>query len=411
MVNSHFVPQLTLRRFADKLCLFNVQTGEYKEDIKIEKTYCEKGFYSDEVETKLNKRIESSFGNILNNKILKANKTIELKRDELLLIKKFLLVSIIRSFGSEEFMQKEKRFYTDLNEYRKSFAKANNFEEREIEPPFVEKEIEGETSFDYWMRTLNVILDTDGTPGEILKHPNKTYPAHRWATVINNGYIGFWDSEFEHDEFVITDIGMTSENEKGWNGITQHNVKKTNFLMSFLKNAKTIEEQMSIYRVLNLHQCFTENFMMFPISSRRMIVEIDPFFKFRIEAKELYKMPGLEDLTMMPNETLFYPNQVKYIKPQSFPGHFVYDPNDLYIYEIKKLSKKETRYCNALFMDRINTWLGFSSLDKVVSSVFTYKKANSYPFVPRVDYTELYEIINKRYCVNIDIDSIGGWRR
>ena len=46
-------------------------------------------------------------------------------------------------------------------------------------------------------------------PEDILKHPDKTYPAYRWATVINNGYIAFWDSEYDHDEFVITDIGMT----------------------------------------------------------------------------------------------------------------------------------------------------------------------------------------------------------
>ena len=32
MINSHYVPMLTLRKFADKLCLFNVQTGEFKEN-------------------------------------------------------------------------------------------------------------------------------------------------------------------------------------------------------------------------------------------------------------------------------------------------------------------------------------------------------------------------------------------
>ena len=62
-------------------------------------------------------------------------------------------------------------------------------------------------------------------------------------------------------------------------------------------------------------------------------------------------------------------------------------------------------------MDRINTWVGFTSLNKAVGSIFSYKKANSYPFVPRVDYTELYLIINERYGSSIDIDTIGGLRR
>lgn len=164
------------------------------------------------MEEKLNRRIESHFGNLLNNKLLGAEGKIELKRDELYLIKKFLLVSVIRSMGNEEFMRVEKHYYDQLNEYGRNFARQRVLNENKIEALFVEKDIEGETPFDYWMRTIEGILDTNGTPQEILNHPNKTYSAHRWAEVINNGYVSFWDSEFIHDEFVITDIGMTSEN-------------------------------------------------------------------------------------------------------------------------------------------------------------------------------------------------------
>ena len=411
MANSHYVPMLTLRRFANKFCVFNVQTEEYKENIKIDKTFSEQGFYSDEVEKKLNERIESQFSNLLLNRILNAENKIELKRKELQLIKKFLLISVIRSIGSEEFMQIEKRFYVSLNEYGKKFAKENGYDEKPIEPPFIEKEIAGETTFDYWMRTLNVVLDSDGTPQTILKHPNKTYPAHRWATIINNGYLAFWDSEFDHDEFVITDIGMTSENEKGWDGKTRHNVKKTNFLISLMQNAKDDNERITIYQTMNLHSCFTENFMMFPISAKRMIVEIDPFYKFRIFNMHKYDMPKLEDLTKIPNENLFYPNDAEYVYSQDPYQPHKYHPDDKYIYEIKKLTRKETRYCNELFLDRINTWVGFSSLNKAVGSIFAYKRDNSFPFVPRVDYTELYKIINERYGASIDIDTIGGFRR
>ena len=416
MVNSHYVPMLTLRKFADKLCLFNVRTGEYKENIRIDKSFSEHGFYSDDVEEKLNKRIESQFGSLFSNKLLNAEETIELKRDELQIIKKFLLISVIRSMGNEEFMQKERKFYDNLKEHWLEFGKEKGLSDEEInnrpiEPPFQEKIIDGETPFDYWMRTLNVILDSDGTPEDILKHPDKTYPAHRWATVIRNGYLAFWDSEYNHDEFVITDIGMTSENEKGWNGITKHNVKKTNFLVSLMEKARNDDERITIYQTMNLHSCFTENFMMFPISAKRMIVEIDPFFKFRIANWETYDMPKLEDLTMMPNEDLFYPNDNKYVYTQQPYKPFKYHPDDLYIYKIKKLTSRETRYCNELFLDRINTWVGFTSLNKAVGSLFAYKRANSYPYVPRVDYTELYKIINERYDSNIDIDTIGGFRR
>lgn len=342
---------------------------------------------------------------MFSNKLFNAEKTIELKRNELYLIKKFLLVSIIRSKDNEEFLQVERKFYDKLKEDTIKFYEEKGLKYKEtesnsiIDPPFEEKIIDGETTFDYWMRTLNVILDTDGTPQEILKHPDKTYPAYRWSRVIYSGYIAFWDSEYVHDEYVITDIGMTSENEKGWNGKTIHNIKKTNFLLSLFQNAKCDYEKKLILQAIDSHNYFTENFMMFPISSKRMIVEISPFYKFRINNKEIYGMPNLEDLTEMPNEKLFYPNKNIYVYPQQCIHK--YHPDDLYIYEIKKLTSKETRYCNALFLDRIHSIVGFTSLDKVVGSIIAYKKAISCPFVPRVDYTEMYKIINKRYSASL----------
>ena len=411
MINSHYVPMQTLRRFGNKLCVFNVQTGEYFENINIDKLFSEKGFYTSEVEDKLNKRIESQFGNLFANKLMKCEKTVELSREELRLIKKFLLISVIRSLGNEKFMQSERHFYEILQAYWLSFANEKGILLEEAkknmpQAPFEEKIIEAESSYDYWMRTLNVILDSDGTPQDILKHPNKTYPAHRWAEVINNGYIAFWDSEFNRDEYVVTDIGMTSENEKGWNGVTVHNRKKTDFLNGLLANEKDDMMKINIFRNMYMHRNFTENFMMFPISAKRMIVEIDPFFKFRIAFKNKYKMPPLEELTEMANEELFFPNENKYVLPQDSLEGPRYHPDDRYIYKIKKLSSKETRYCNELFLDRINTYVAFSSLSKVVGSLIKYKNSNSYPFIPRVDYTELYELINKKYQGNINLATI-----
>lgn len=151
-----------------------------------------------------------------------------------------------------------------------------------------------------------------------------------------------------------------------------------------------------IIKQIDFLTSFHENFQMFPISARRMIVLISPFYKFRRIYKDIYLMPKLETLTELVNEELFSPNDVYYvyhqvdIKPK-------YHPDDKYIYEIKQLTREETRYCNALFLDRINTTLGFSSLDKIVGSVLLYKRLNKYPYVPRVNYNCLYKIINERY--------------
>ena len=103
-----------MKKFSDKLCLYNIKTGEFKENVKPDKAYCEKGFYDDDTEDKLNLRLESQFAKLLTEKILKCKDKIEFSREELLLVKKFLLISIIRSINSEAAMQKEKRFYDEL---------------------------------------------------------------------------------------------------------------------------------------------------------------------------------------------------------------------------------------------------------------------------------------------------------
>ena len=387
MSNSHYVPRLILRKFGDKLSLYNVKTGELKENIPPEHAYAIQGFYDNETEKKLNLKIESQFGGLLSNLILKRENEISLSRANVLLIKKFLLVSMIRSVQAEHWVQRERMFY-------KLCPPA----------PFEEKQIEGESPNEYWLRTINVILDTDGTPQQVLGHPDKTYPAYRWACIVNSAYLSFWDAPSNRDEFVITDIGMTSENEKGWDGGRVHNRKKLDYIAKLLESTNDKSERESLSKLLNTVTSFSENFQMFPISSKRMIVLISPFFKFRYFRKSLgVPVPNLSDLTVIPNEKLFEPNRNHYVLPQMPNKGYQYHEDDKYIYDVKVLTTDEIRYCNALFLDRIDTHLGFTSLNHAVGSIVKYKKLNEPPYVPRVDYTKLYQITEKRYLGNLNI--------
>ena len=387
MSNNHYVPRLILRKFGDKLSLYNVKTGELKENIPPEHAYAIQGFYDDETEKKLNLKIESQFGGLLSNLILKGENEISLSRANVLLIKKFLLVSMIRSVQAEHWVQRERIFY-------KLCPPA----------PFEEKQVEGESPNEYWLRTINVILDTDGTPWQVSNHPDRTYPAYRWACIVNSAHLSFWDAPGNRDEFVITDIGMTFENEKGWDGVRVHNRKKLDYIAKLLESTNDKSERESLSKLLNTVTSFSENFQMFPISSKRMIVLISPFFKFRYFRKSLgVPVPNLSDLTVIPNEKLFEPNRNHYVLPQMPNQGYQYHGDDKYIYDVKVLTTDEIRYCNALFMDRIDTHLGFSSLNHAVGSIVKYKKLNDPPYVPRVDYTKLYQIIEKRYLGNLNI--------
>lgn len=380
--SSHYVPRLVLRKFGDRLCVYNIKTGELRENVAPEHAFAQNALYDGDTEKALNTKVESQFGNLLANILLKADTAVSLSRKQLLQVKKFLLISELRTMQNEEWLQKERQT-------KDSFA-----------PDFEERSIEGETPYEYWMRTVNTILDSDGTPASILQDPNKTYPAYRWASIINSGYIAFWDAPESGDEFVITDIGMTSENEKGWNGIIRHNDKKLAWLMDILNRAANEEEKISIASLITSH--FSENFMMFPISAKRMIVLINPFYKFRY-ARMKAGLPclPLTDLTVIPNESLFAPNRNYYAATNSEQNSGVYSENDQYIYTIQKLTSDETQYCNALFMDRIHECFGFSSLDNAFGSIIKYKLLNDPPYTPRVNYTPLYRIIEKRYSCKL----------
>ena len=115
------------------------------------------------------------------------------------------------------------------------------------------------------------------------------------------------------------------------------------------------------------------------------------------------KVPPLEELTVLSNEKLYEPNRNFYKLRQILGESLKYHEDDRYIYDVKTLSSDEIRYCNALFLDRINTHLGFSSLEHAVGSIIKYKKLNDPPHVPRVDYTELYKIIQERYSGSLNV--------
>ena len=400
MINSHYVPRLILRKFSDKLSLYNVKTGELKENISLERAYAIGDYYDSETEKNLSNKIESQFGDLLANHILKCDKEISLSRNQMLITKKFLLVSILRGFD-ERFLINEKYFYINLE---KEARERPDFNEANYNFPPQQKEVLSETIKEYWLRSINVVLDTDGTPQEILKHPEMTHVAYRWSEIVNAAYLSFWDSPDGRDEFVITDVGMTSENEKCTNGIPGKNHRKCDIIKRWYEKEENINVKSQLYETFRRTAYFHENYEMFPISPHRMIVLVCPFFKLRYLMKESgIKVPPLEELTVLSNEKLYEPNRNFYKLRQILGESLKYHEDDRYIYDAKTLSSEEIRYCNALFLDRIDTYLGFSSLEHAVGSIIKYKKLNDPPHVPRVDYTGLYKIIQERYLGSLNV--------
>lgn len=408
-IHCHFVPRMILRRFGDKISTYNIKEKILEERRKIERVYALDSYYPQEIEDLLNTNVEGPFGNLLNNKILQVEGEFSLSREELMLVKKFLAVSVLRSITEERTIEGFKHHFE--SEYRKPILEKllrngdinqeqfNEMLKMDLPSPIKEVVIENESLEEYRMRSLKVLLESKTIHHEeIIRHPQLTYFAYHWAMVMQVSYLAFWDSDFDKDEFVITDIGMTSENEKGWDEEHPNHIKREYYQKLIEKNIKTDPQfATSCANGMQNGNYITENFMMFPISARRMIVIINPFFKF---IKHMEKMGeprfDLANITFLNDERLYYPNDVKYVKRQKINQPPIYDDGDRYIYKITKLTREETQYCNMLFMDRVNTWLGFSSLRKAYKSILAYKKAHI-TAIPRNDYTELYKIVEQRF--------------
>lgn len=191
--NNHFVPRLVLRRYNDRLTVYNVTMGELRENNKLENIFSEQNFYDEDIEIKLGQKVESPFANILVKKILKAEvgDEIELSRKEVKIIKKFLLSEQMRVFLNEG-------KYSTLGKYVATMQKVFGA----VQYPFEEKTIEQETIKTRWQRNLRVILECSDLM-HIHKHELCTYEIYRWAQIYNSGYLAIWDSTSSGEDLLF----------------------------------------------------------------------------------------------------------------------------------------------------------------------------------------------------------------
>ena len=367
--NNHYVPQFILRRYSEQLCTFNVKTKDYQTNQNTSSIFSNHEFYPVEIEKDFNRLIESPFASILNSKILKckARSEIELTRKEVNIIKKFLLLEQFRVFNIN----------TELCQDPKISA---------LICPFKEKIIDGETTQDRWLRNIRVILECKDL-SHIQEHPLCTSEAYRWAQIYVCGYIAFWDSSFDGTEFIISDIGMTSELEESYftHGLE---IEKKNYLAEQIKKYSQLNPAASIAYagILQNQQNFHENFYMFSISKNRMIVIINPFFRLYTK-REKFPEPDIWP-SQIKDKGLFEKN----ISPKLpvIYGKPVFKDTDLFRYKVHSMKHEDIILVNMLMLDRIDTFLGFTSEKNIHESVNAYMewyKQRNIP--PRNDYSSL----------------------
>ena len=401
MTNCHYVPRFIQKRFGQSLDAFNVKTQEIRHGTPIEGLFSQEDFYPDWLEKKFNERSEQPFSMLLP-KLLKPGKEIVLNRTDLLQLKKFILLEMLRApselmtaYKSRQ-QQKQMTEYSQITEEMTKCRMGRYFTEVDSDEKFT----------DYWHRTIDCILEMDDVnPVNIYNNPDSTYDAWHWSMILYSGYQAFWDASDTTDEFLITDEGMTSERDAyavahsdswddSFNTIKrsiEYNIpivgsNKARELMAQMANMNETGDrtyEIELYKQIQSLTRFTENFMMFHLSPRRMVVLINPYFQFFQTCPKLLVAPNISDYTKM-DLRCFRMN--KRDPPATMED--VEDKNARYIYNPVKLRQDEVEYCNALWMDRAYHWVAASSFMNIRRSVARYKvEAAGYY---RNDYTELY---------------------
>ena len=369
--NNHYIPQFILREFGDTINVYDTKNKTLKQNQHTFRVFAERQIYPVGLEKDIGYKLESPFAKLFHDKLMtgKTGSTITLTRKELLLMKRFFLLETIRVVSMKEIFELEK---TSSDFYRSLF------------PNFTELQIKDETAESRWHRNIKVIVETEDLH-KVTEHPLCTYEILKWSYIFNSGYFAFWDCTESGVDYIISDIGMTSEVEPSKLKVGFEHTKKDE-LIRLIERETNTEKKAAYQNILSTQALFHENFYMFPLSKNRMIVTVNPFFSLYDKKTKLNK--PYEWPTEIKSRRLFEKN----VSPKLMVllGKPIYKDDDEFTYTVQNVKTEDAEYINMLMLDRIDNIMGYSDFSRIKSSVERYIEFHkSIQLKPPVDYSGL----------------------
>lgn len=356
-MKNHYVSQFIIKRFSKKINIFNINNGIIEENKQSHKVFYKEDLYSEEIEKIIGLNIESKVANILDNKVL-VDGNIVITREELYLLKQYMLICSVRTLPESHFCNLLKIFEKNADKYI-SIWQEYNFLKKTKDLNLSDKEL--------YLRTLKVFASLKENNIEyIANHPLVTREMLAWAMPFLESYIAFWDTP-SNMEYVLTDCGMCSEYE-GFHNITGGiDISKASYLISQIENKKY-----EYGGLLASNAVMYENYSIYNLSSNRSMVMINPFFKLynNIQVNIGNDLKILDNPSIWPaiiqNRKLFETPKNKYV----LPGYLT--PEDLFIYEPKTLTKEDLIYINSLILSQTKEIIGFKNAENITDSIYYY---------------------------------------
>lgn len=332
MVNSHYIPQLILRHF----CVDNhIQYCDIERQMVQERTtrtvFSEQGYYPDELEYDLCVKIESQFGNLLNNNLIKERYKITLNAEEMLLLKKYLLISIFR--------------------YR-----TDELEKDPILQGLSKKQLEnlGGNFFD----NINKILQCR-TKEEVFRYVDiasseTNINLMAYVKDILCSYIVFVRTNNCKEDFIIPDRAWAT-----YEGPI-HIKKFTGTIELAMKTGDPL--LMQIAAMTTPH-----DYSIFPLTKDLAVMTISPFFKLCLSGSS-YNIKFTEEAPTLSKSLGF--GSEKTITPPT--PRETYGKVSEYVCEIQQLSKGDTIFLNSLLLSNADKYFAYADIERVLQSIKSY---------------------------------------
>lgn len=341
MVNSHYVPQFILRNFYsnDKItyCDLEKKTAELRNTRSV---FSEEGYYPEGIERDLCKKAEYLFANLYHNKLENARNTIILTRDELFILKKYLVVCAVRY--KFELSEEEKERIKILGPaFEVDYDKCLN----EILACETLDEI-----FALLIKFEEYLFDLlDGR--KLGESDDANMPLWSELKDILHSYIIFVKTRDE--QFIIPDVGRGIY--QGPLGIT----KTTSVIDLFYQ---THDPQ-----IAQLMQLIgPRDYTIYPLSKNFAIISMCAFFKlltdseFHYNVKMPEEFPTVSSLLEFGDRNMITPPKVR------MKGR-----DREYIYDIKTLTTKDVCHFNSLMIGESKRYIACADINKIQDSIET----------------------------------------
>lgn len=337
LVNSHFIPQLILRHFCEeeKIQYYDIKSKKI-ETRSTKSVFAEKGYYPDKLEKDLCHKIEVQFANILNKKLLCDNYKIVLTREDMLIFKKFLIITMLRvkdeNMEHNAWYQVLKRdgFINEKDEVKDCFS--GNFYEN-----------------------INKILECDNLDMLVeMAHKEGNINLFTFIKDIVYSYNVFVRTNNCKEDFVITDRGWAD-----YRG--PMSVKKMNAMLNML------EFRYDPFIDMLLHMSSPQDYAVFPLARNFAVIAMSPAFKICL--------PGAPYNIIYPDnapslsQCLGFGSSDTISEPRN---KMLRDGTKEYHYSIKQLSKRDVIFLNSLLIKNADEYYGFANEKRVRASIEKY---------------------------------------